>query len=147
MRNSDTLRVGHILTPSVVGRSVVSPTSPRTSDLGPKLPLVLLVGGRGNGALRLVESILLVAQAQTPLDRLAAFYANKPLPKVVGALCGERDRTDPFRLSETIDKAMAALARKSEKAKKNKYTVLAQNFPSPRGGEHNPERPQPSLHG
>ena len=75
------------------------------------------------------------------------------LPHIYGkaarllALLDEREGTDPFRLSETIDKALGVLTRSPAQNKKRKYTVLDQKFASPRGGEYNPTRPQPPLHG
>jgi len=80
--------------------------------------------------------------AQTPLDRLVAFYANQRLPKTVRALLEERKHTDPFRLSESIDKALGVLTRPPVQNKKSNHTVLEHKFPSPRGGEYNPTRPQ-----
>ena len=85
--------------------------------------------------------------AQTPLDRLAAFYTKQPLPKALRALLDERKRTDPFRLSESIDKALGVLTRSPAQNRKRYNTVLAYKFSSPRGGEYNPTRPQPPLHG
>ena len=84
-------------------------------------------------------------RAQTPLDRLVAFYANKRLPKAVRALCDQRDHTDPFMLSKDIDKALSALTRIAPQNEKQKTTVLEQDFPSPRGGEYNQTRPQAPL--
>ena len=86
-------------------------------------------------------------QAQTPLDRLVAFYTKQALPKALRALLDERERTDPFRLSETIDKALGLLTRAPAQNRKRNNAVLAHKFPSPRGGEYSPTRPQPPLHG
>jgi len=80
--------------------------------------------------------------AQTPLDRLVAFYTNQSLPKAVRALLGERKHTDPFKLSESIDQALGVLTRAPAQSKENNHTVLEHKFPSPRGGEYNPTRPQ-----
>lgn len=85
--------------------------------------------------------------AQTPLDRLVAFYTNQRLPKAVRALLNERKQIDPFRLSETIDKALGALTRPPAQSKNRELAVLVHKFPSPRGGEHIPTRPQLPLHG
>ena len=85
--------------------------------------------------------------AQTPLDRLVAFYTNQALPKAVRALLEERKHTDPFMLSKGVDKALGALTRSPPQGKTRKLAVLAQKFPSPRGGEYNPTRPQPPLYG
>ena len=86
-------------------------------------------------------------QAQTLLDRLVAFYTKQPLPKALRALLDERERTDPFRLSESIDKALGLLTRAPAQNRKRNNAVLAHKFPSPRGGEYSPTRPQPPLHG
>ena len=86
-------------------------------------------------------------RAQTPLDRLAAFYTKQPLPKAVRALLEERKHIDPFRLSETIDKALGALTRVPAQNKQRNKTVLVHKSSSPRGGEYNPTRPQPPLQG
>ena len=85
--------------------------------------------------------------AQTPLDRLVAFYTNQALPKAVRALLEERKHTDPFTLSKDIDKTLKALTRIAAQNNPQYQSVLAQKFPSPRGGEYNPTRPQPPLHG
>jgi hypothetical protein len=82
---------------------------------------------------------------QTPLDRLAAYYAGKRLPKAVRAMRDQRDRTDPFMLAKEVDKALAALTRMDQRKEKMKITVLEQKFSSPRGGEHNQTRPQTPL--
>ncbi len=76
-------------------------------------------------------------QAQTPLDRLITFYAAKRLPKAVRTPCDQRDHTDPFMLSKEIDTALSALTRIATQNGKQKQAVLAQKFPSPRGGEYN----------
>ena len=85
--------------------------------------------------------------AQTPLDRLVAFYTNQALPKAVRALLEQRKQIDPFSLSDTIDKALGGLRRSPAKPENRKPIGLLPKFPSPRGGEYNPTRPQPPLHG
>ena len=85
--------------------------------------------------------------AQTPLDRLAAFYTNPRRPKAVRALLDEPKRTDPFRLSQSIDKALGILTHPPAQTKNEKLNVVVQKFPSPRGGEHNPTRPKTPQHG
>jgi transposase InsO family protein len=81
-------------------------------------------------------------QPQTPLDRLVACYGGKRLPQAVRVQCQQRDHTDPFMLSKGIDKALGALTRVGAKKETQTTIVLAQKFPSPRGGEHNQTRPQ-----
>ena len=85
--------------------------------------------------------------AQTPLDRLAAFYTNRALPRAVRALLDERNRTDPFGLSKSIDQALGVLRRPIAQNQQQTDTVLAHKFPSPRAGEYNTTRPQPPPHG
>ena len=82
-------------------------------------------------------------QPQTPLDRLIACYAGKRLPKAVQAMRGQRERTDPFALSEEVAKAVAALPKKEKLIN----TVLEQQITSPRGGDYNKAKPQISLPG
>jgi len=80
-------------------------------------------------------------QPQTPLERLVAYSGGKRLPKAVQALCDQRDHTDPFMLSEGIDKALGALTRIGTKKEKQESAVLAQKSSSPRGGGYNQPRP------
>ena len=80
-------------------------------------------------------------KAQTPLDRLATFYTKQRLPKAVQLLLEERKRTDPFTLSQNIDKALSVLTRPPAENKNYDHTVLVHKFPSSRGGEYAPTRP------
>lgn len=49
--------------------------------------------------------------AQTPLDRLVAWYGAKPTPPSVQALLAARKRTNPFELSLVIEKGVDAVSR------------------------------------
>ena len=81
-------------------------------------------------------------QPQTPLDRLIAFYAGKCLSKPVRDMCSQRDRTDPFILSQDVDKALIALTRIAKSSEEQNTSVLVQKSSSPRGGGYNQTRPQ-----
>ncbi len=83
-------------------------------------------------------------QAQTPLDRLIAFHAGKPLPKAVQALRRQRADTDPFLLSKDVDKTLGALLRIDTQKEKPKTPVLEKQSPSPRGGRYNQTKAQAS---
>jgi hypothetical protein len=52
---------------------------------------------------------------QTPLDRLAACYAEGHVPLVVQKLLAERENLDPFTLSSRIDVSLRRLARMTAK--------------------------------
>ena len=50
-------------------------------------------------------------EARTPLDRLVDWYADRSTPQSVRALIELRDRTDPFKLAETIERKLQELDR------------------------------------
>ncbi len=86
-------------------------------------------------------------QAQTPLDRLVAFYTNQALPKAVRTLLDKRKHTDPFTLSENIDKALGALTRKTGQDRKTKRNCTSTENPLPMGRGTQPKQAQTPLHG
>jgi hypothetical protein len=50
-------------------------------------------------------------KARTPLDRLAAFCKNRPLPEAVRALLAQREAINPFELSAAIDRKLDRIER------------------------------------
>ena len=84
--------------------------------------------------------------AQTPLDRLATFYARCRKPKALHALLEQRAHLDPFALSHEIDDLLADLSQIRRGKTPTQHTVLSKSNPSPGGGVHNPKRPQPPTY-
>jgi hypothetical protein len=78
-------------------------------------------------------------QAQTPLDRLVAHCGNKRLPAAVRAVIAVREQTDPFALSESIDRQLARLTTPAPHKNRQNKSVLGQQTPSPRGGGDRPQ--------
>ena len=85
-------------------------------------------------------------QAQTPLDRLVAFYGPNRIPKAVRVLLTRRKGLDPFGLSNTIYDHLENIARLRLGRTADRYTVLAKSTPSPRRGSHKHQPTQPSTY-
>lgn len=84
-------------------------------------------------------------KAQTPLDRLAAFYAKRRAPKVVKTMLNARQRMDPFALSTTIDDQLDGLAKLCLRRTTAKGGMLSQKSPSP-GGRRRPQPTAPTTY-
>jgi len=67
---------------------------------------------------------------QTPLDRLVGYYEEGKVPLPLRRLVQQRDRQDPFSLSESIEVQLVAI----EQQRRDGHSVLLQQHPSPRGG-------------
>ena len=85
-------------------------------------------------------------EAQTPLDRLVAHYGNKRLPAAVRPALAAREQTDPFALSESIDRQLGRLSAPAPHKQRRKHTVLEQRTPSPRGGGDRPQTTRPATY-
>ena len=84
-------------------------------------------------------------EARTPLDRLAAYYAEDQLPAQVQALLNQREQLDPFALAETIEKRLKVIAHSPEKAGQYTPTQLEDESRRPQAAAPNQPRPQPSM--
>lgn len=83
--------------------------------------------------------------ARTPLDRLAACYAEDQMPAQVHALLAQREQLDPFALAETIEKRIEVIAHSPEKAGQYTPTQVEDASRCPKVAAPNQSRPQPSM--
>ena len=81
--------------------------------------------------------------ARTPLDRLADYYAGKPVPQPVRVLLALRERMDPFELSVAIERKLERIERiraaRSPKAQAGPQAPRRTAPLSPQGGRAAPE--------
>jgi len=80
-------------------------------------------------------------QARTPLDRLAACYAEGERPASIQALLDQRGQLDPFALAETIEKRLEVITQSPEKA--GQYTPSQTEAGHRRPKAAAPKQPQP----
>ena len=83
--------------------------------------------------------------AQTPLDRLVAFYHDQPLPQPVQALLTLRAELDPFDLAAVVERKLESIERLRRHCLTPKHTVLSLSTGSPRGASLGKETPHASL--
>lgn len=80
-------------------------------------------------------------EPQTPLDRLAAYYKDPPLPKPIRDLLARRERLDPFELDTAIQRKLARLERiRQGRPAPQETSVLSKQRGSPRGARPTPEK-------
>jgi hypothetical protein len=77
---------------------------------------------------------------QTPLDRLVAYYKDRPLPQQIRDLLALRARLDPFELDTAIQRKLARLERvRQGLAAAEGNSVISQQHGFPRGATPTPE--------
>ena len=77
---------------------------------------------------------------QTPLDRLVAYYKDRPLPQQIRDLLALRARLDPFELDAAIQRKLARLERVRQGLPAAEgEPVISQQYGSPRGATPTPE--------